>query len=159
MVWVSICSPVPPTLLEGLIRTRVSWDLSGDPLAPLSAGLSSWYPSNAFPTDSVATGGEGQVRGEEHLEGPSRASGQAPRGGGGLLMHPVNHQPHQELVGPGDAQGWREVLIPGPETQNGCCCCAPPTPASLLRARTHPRGVGVDSSAISVTWEDPSEGQ
>lgn len=45
-------------------------------------------------------------------------------------MEPVNHQLHQELVSPGDAKGWREALLPSPETQNGCCCLytAHPTP-------------------------------
>lgn len=35
-------------------------------LAPLLAGLSSCHPSNSFPTDCVAAGGEGEVGGEEY---------------------------------------------------------------------------------------------
>lgn len=65
--------------------------------------------------------------GEEYPESPGRASGQA--WGNIILMDPVNHQLHQELVSPGDAKGWREVLLPSPETQMSIgACTARPTP-------------------------------
>lgn len=53
--------------------------------------------------------------GEKYSESSSWASGQAC--GSIVLMDPVNHQLHQELVSPGDAKGWREALLPSPETQ------------------------------------------
>lgn len=80
--------------------------------------------------------------GEEHSESPSWASGQAC--GNIILMDPVSHQLHQELVSPGDAKGWREALVPSPETQNGCWCWYTPPHPSVWHAEV--------ATLTPVTW-------
>lgn len=62
-----LCSPAAVTLAVGRTpQDRVSWDLVSVPTGLLFAGLGPWRPSDAFLTDCVATGGEGQVGSEEH---------------------------------------------------------------------------------------------
>lgn len=118
-----ICSPAAKVLVghhAGTAALRVLTTWSGGSIGvSVLTGLRSWQPSEAFLTDCVAAGRRGQVWGEEHPQGPGWAAGQAQ--GGGVLTNPVSHHPHQKLVGPGDAKGWRKALIPGPETQNECC--------------------------------------
>lgn len=92
------------------------------------------------------------------MGGGEHPQGAAGRGGGGLLRaQPVGHQPHQELVGPGYAQGRRSPLSPDTETENSptvLCCVwicgprhpcprgAPLTPAARL---PHPAPLWIPS--------------
>lgn len=56
------------------------------------------------------------MRGEDHAQGAVRGAGW----GDGLVpgAAPVDHQPHEELVGPGHSKGWRNTLVPEPEREN-----------------------------------------
>lgn len=94
------------------------------------------------------------MRGEDYPQG---AGGVAGHREGVLRTAPVCHQPHQQLVGPGDPKGRREPLLSGPEagnrpviprTQQRC-------PSLPAQRPTHPGGPGAApcSSTTSVTWK------
>lgn len=102
-----------------------------------SAGLGPRRPSHALGIDCVVTGRGGQVGSKDHPQG---TGGVAQRGL--LRTAPISHQPHKQLVGPGDAKGRSNELRRGPEagdgpallTEPGPPCCPSPTalPTALL---------------------------
>lgn len=100
-----------------------SWDL-GEAilLLPCIRGHGPWGSPHPFLVDCVGAGAWGQMGREDHPQRPCWAAAQAQCGL--FLADTVDHQPHEELVGPGDAKGWAQALFLGPGTHRKGCCCS-----------------------------------
>lgn len=100
------------------------------------------------------------MRGEDHPQG---AGGVAGHGEGVLRAAPVGHQPHQQLVGPGDPKGRREPLLPGPEAGNRPVTprttAAPPQPPCPAARSPWWPGRGVPLLHGLRHLEGPDQGQ
>lgn len=101
-----------------------SWDLSEAVLLlPCARGHGPGGPSHPFLADCVGAGAGGQMGRKDHPQRAGRVAAWAQHSL--LLAGTVDHQPHEELVGPGDAKGWAQALVLGPGTHRmGRCCSA-----------------------------------
>lgn len=141
--------PQGPGLTSGgLTQSRCPWE--AEAAAFLVSRTGSQHPSHALGADYVGAGGGRQVGGEDHPQGAARA---APRGFLGAL--PVSHQPHEQLVGPGDAEGRSQALPRGSEAETGqghsqnqgapptaLCPCPWPLTRALCPVPPRPRSPG-----------------
>lgn len=135
--------------LGALHRGAARKALSGGLAA--SAALGPRRPSHALGGDSVGAGRGRQVGGEDHPQG----AGGVARRGTGVLRAPVGHQPHQQLVGPGHPEGWRDPRLPGPGGGQAGHSAPRPRRPPPCPGPAHPGGPGAVplSSTTSVTWK------
>lgn len=90
--------PGPELTSGGLTQSRCPWEAE-EAAFPVSR-TGSQRPSYTLGADCVGAGGGRQVGGEDYPQGAARAALR-----GFLRALPIGHQPHEQLVGPGDAEG------------------------------------------------------